>query len=75
MYIPVHTQEALSKYQEALCHCAGGRAVAQATQRLWAVLLGHLQKLPGRGPVHPALWEGPACAVQPQPFCGPANHD
>ena len=32
--------------------CAGGRALAQAAQRLWDLLLGDLQKLPGCGPGH-----------------------
>ena len=36
-------------------HCAGDGALAQAAQKLWRLLLGDLQKLPGRGPGHPAL--------------------
>jgi len=33
----------------------GDGALAQAAQSLWGLLLGHLQKLPGRDAGHPAL--------------------
>jgi len=52
-------QEAPSEQQAALPCCAGDGALAHILQRLWGLLLGDLQKLPGRGPGHPALG-GPA---------------
>jgi len=59
-----------------LC-CANDRTLAQAAQRLWA-LLGDLQKLLGHGPEHSALsdpagvglgLDGPRGLCLPQPCC------
>ena len=66
-WFPVPEQEAVDtnwytkgshRTPGALLHCAGD-STAQATQRLWGLLLGDLQQLPGHGPVHLALG-GPA---------------
>jgi len=52
-------QEVPSEQQAAHLCCAGDGTLAQAAQRLWGLLIGGLQKPPGRGPWHPALG-GPA---------------
>jgi len=44
-----------SKHEEALLCRASARALAQAAQRLWGLLLGDLQKPRGRGSEHPAV--------------------
>lgn len=48
-----------SEHQETLFHCEVDRAVVQVAQRLWSVLLGDVQKLPGRCLGHSVL-DGPA---------------
>ena len=64
------------EHQAAQLCCAGDRAVAQAAQSLWALLLGDLQTPAGHGAGHPALGvpagagagpDGPRGPFQPQP--------
>ena len=47
------TQEIASDLRKALLCCVGDRALAQAAQRLWGLLLGDLPELPGCGTL---LW-------------------
>lgn len=54
-----------SEHQELRCH-AGDRAVAQAPQRLWSLLLRDLKGSPSLG--HPAL------DVPAQAEAGPGGH-
>jgi len=44
------TWEVPSEHQAALLCCAVAGALAQAAQRLWGLLPGDMQKLPGCGP-------------------------
>ena len=75
-------QEVPSEQQAALLYCAGDGALAEVAQRLWGLLSGGLQKLPGCGPGHPALGgpaavrsgpEGPRRPCQLQSIYDPAN--
>ena len=49
-----HRRFYLNTRKSLLC-CASDRAVAQAAQKLWSLLHGDLQQLPGCGLGHPAL--------------------
>ena len=49
----------------------GEGALAQGAQRLWGLLLGNMPKLPGRGPVHPALGTPAGGRLEPEESRGP----
>ena len=53
----------------ALLCCAGNRALVWSAQKLWDLLVGDLQKLPGHGPGHPAQAGTGLRGLLPQPFC------
>lgn len=48
-----NTSHHCSHYKDALLCCMSDGALAQTAQELWGLLLGVLQKPPGRGVGHP----------------------